>query len=490
MSGLDAKAVRNLAVTLGPKVARPLAFFARERGLCVTDAKSGSTRPIPVALTPVVLDERELRTRAGMAAHLASAGVKMARHALSTPALRPLVVDALSPLERRLAEAQGARLDALATPRVDFFDNGTLWALELNATIPAMQGYSDIAANAFIELCGRELGFTPPEVAQLQNANGSNAKALFTALLDGYARVRPGQSPARIALLSRRNDAQLTEQQYLARRFSELGVEADVVHPDQLSGDDAVRANGRTYDLVYRHLFVRRLEEPGHAGAEYVTRLLEEPNGTRAVVLNPPASQVEVKAVFALLSAAVEDAALARAAGLTDDELNATRATVPWTRVFKGAALLREARAHPDRFVLKRSWDYGGRAVFVGQTRAESSFRDRAAAAFGAALEWPELCDRAEADARGGGFVIQELVKLQPEPHVLCLSEGPTETELFVDFSAYATVGASREIGWGGVCRGSVSHIVNIVGGGGVLPLLTERVAGTLLERAREQRRI
>ena len=88
-------------------------------------------------------------------------------------------------------------------------------------------------------------------------------------------------------------------------------------------------AGGEPFDLIYRHLFVRRLEEPGLVGAGLVKALLAEPNGSRVVVLNPPASQVEVKAVFALLSQALEDGALAREGGLSGDELAAVAEAVP-----------------------------------------------------------------------------------------------------------------------------------------------------------------
>jgi hypothetical protein len=71
------------------------------------------------------------------------------------------------------------------------------------------------------------------------------------------------------------------------------------------------------------------------------------------------------------------------------------------------------------------------------------------------------------------------LVETTPEAHLLCSGTRQTEVQLYVDFSAYASVGVEAPA-WGGVCRGSVSHIVNIVGGGGVIPLLTEEVAGAL----------
>jgi len=68
------------------------------------------------------------------------------------------------------------------------------------------------------------------------------------------------------------------------------------------------------------------------------------------------------------------------------------------------------------------------------------------------------------------------------EAHLLATSGGPVEAEVFVDYSAFASVGVSPEPGWGGVVRASASRIVNIQGGGGVLPLLRrevwERLAG------------
>ncbi len=474
------EALRSAAGHFGPE----LAATAYERGLAVTDKASGETKPIPITATPVILPVAELHRRQTLAAHLSSATLKMSR-AICLGSASELVLSALSPLERKLCEATVATTDTLVTTRVDFFVGHSVNALEVNATIPAMQGYSDIAANALLQIAGRYWGLQPQVIAGLMAKNGSNTLALYRALLAGYAKVRPGKTPNRIALLSRRNDAQLTEQQYLCERFREWGADADLVHPDQLSGSDAVIANGKTYDLVYRHLFVRRLEELDLQGAEYVRALLAEPNGTRAVVLNPPASHVEVKAAFALLSQAREEEDLAQAAGLTADELEAIANSVPWTRPFRGEALVAKVAADPDRYVLKRSWDYGGRAVFVGRTRDEPSYLDRVKAAYGSPLAWAALCQRAAADRVGGGFVVQELVETKPEPHLLCTGNTQSPADLYVDFSSYASVGLGSQPAWGGVCRGSMSHIVNIVGGGGVIPLLNDEVAASLLNAYR-----
>jgi hypothetical protein len=189
---------------------------------------------------------------------------------------------------------------------------------------------------------------------------------------------------------------------------------------------------------------------------------------------------------------------LAERAGLEKDELLAIADLVPWTRRFqKGPTLapggehvddlIAYVASHPERFVLKRSWDYGGKAVFVGRGLGTQQYEERVKAAYGAALDWPALCERAAQDPTGGGFVVQEYVESRPESHVLCTSEGVQDVDLYVDFSAYGTVGPGRPPDWGGVCRGSISPIVNIVGGGGVLPLITTEVADALLTARRAQ---
>jgi hypothetical protein len=144
--------------------------------------------------------------------------------------------------------------------------------------------------------------------------------------------------------------------------------------------------------------------------------------------------------------------------------------------------------AEPSRFVLKRAWDYGGRAVYLGRSVGTTAFEERSRTAYGDVLSWAELCERAATDPRGGGFVVQEVVESPPEEHLLCEERGLTSLRLHVDYSAYASVGLERQPAWGGVCRGSTSEIVNIVGGGGVLPLITTEVAQALLDawKARE----
>ena len=479
--------LRHQAHHFAPELARQ----AHARGLAVTKL-DGSTVPIPVTATPVVLEGQEIRHRAELAGLLAQATARMVRMVLEGPD-RELLMGALTPVERPIVEATWARVARLVNTRVDFFvDASGARALELNATIPAMQGYSDIAARTFLEVVGRHLRYPERALPALVAANGSNALALYRALLDGFAAERPGESLETVALLCRRNDAQITELRYLAQCFRDFGADAEVVHPDEVDGgpkDDGLYARGKRYQLLYRHLFLRRLEQAPHP---WLTELLSSVPSKKVVVINPPASQYEVKTAFALLSQALSEPALARRAGLTDAELEAVRRSVPWTRHFRAGPgttpdgervedLVAYVAAHPDRFVLKRAWDYGGKAVFLGRSRATPAYAERVQAAYGEPLDWAQACARTAADPNGGGFVVQELVDVTPEPHLLCTEGGTVPLELFVDYSCYASIGLQRAPAWGGVCRGSSSEIVNIVGGGGVLPLLTREVADKLL---------
>jgi hypothetical protein len=484
------QALLGAAAALAPR----LSSLAARGGLAVTRA-DGSTQPIPVGATPVVVSEKDIIARRDVAVRIASAGFKMAQAVVQSPE-RAWLLDSLGPIERRVVERAAPALFGLAIARVDFFAAGRLMALELNATIPAMPGYSDVAAGAYLEAAGELAGLGREAVERLKAANGSNVSALYRALLSAFAQARGAALPQRIALLCRRSDSQLSEVKYLAERFSALGTPSEVVHPDELSGTGWVEARGRRFDVVYRHLFIRRLED---APNPWLEALFTTPERFSAVLLNGPAAHVETKANFALLSRALTEEALARRAALTGAELDALQSTVPWTRMLRRGPgldpdgkptenLVERIAEEPARFVLKRAWDYGGKAVFVGSHASDAGFAERARAAFGAELDWRAVVQAAAVDTRGGGFVVQERVDVPLERHAVATGAVVRDVELYVDYSAFCSVGLLEQPSWGGVVRGSASPIVNILGGGGVLPVLTAEVA-TALEAALVARR-
>ncbi len=475
---------RSLPAEKLSRLAQTFSDLAFAEGLAVTDGATGERRAIPACLTPAVVAGDELLRRVRLAFVLTSAVAKVARSMLSGREGEVLVAG-LAPFERVAVEATWRSVETVATTRYDaYVAGGVARPLELNATIPAMQGYSDIAAASLVRAVGAERGMARNKLAGLIARNGSNTAALLSALLCCYRTAGGSASSPSIALACRENDAQLTELEYLSRTFKTMGYPAKVVLANKLrfAGEHGWEVDGEKFDMVYRHIFARRLDSSWPIAQALVS-------SGRRPIFNAVLAQLEEKAAFAELSRSGADPALAVRFGLSEEESGVARANVPWTRRCidgpdqgpSGEAvddLRRFVRDSPGRFVLKPSWDYGGKAVFVGATLSEPSIRERVLATFGRELSWPELVDAAFGYG-GGGYVVQEFVEITREPHLLCTGEGPVWREVYVDFSAYGSLGIEPPA-WGGVCRFSEGSIVNILGGGGVAPLLREEVAAEL----------
>jgi hypothetical protein len=261
-----------------------------------------------------------------------------------------------------------------------------------------------------------------------------------------------------------------------------------VVDEVRLGADGRCTAGGESFDLVYRHIFARRVD----LASDFGRALVDPPPG--CIVVNPVVSPLEVKGMLAFLHGALDDAALARALALGDAERDAVARLVPWTRLLvPGPATLPDGStapdlpawvaAHPERLVLKKSWDYGGKSVVLGPEADDAKVRARMAETFAGAADWPRFV--AAAAAQDDLFVVQEFVAPTPRRHLLVeRAPGGGHTaawrDLFVDVSAYCNLGdAPRPRG--GACRASGSRIVNILGGGGLTPLVPTDVAEDLL---------
>ena len=296
-----------------PKFGAELARTAYQRGLAVTQ-KDGTTRPIPVTATPVILDAAEIRRRAELSAKLASATLKMARRGARRRQPRACCSGRSPRSSAASPSAPGEHVPRLATTRVDFFvDRRPAARAGDQRHHPGDAGLLGHRGAHLHRGGGPALRLPREGHHALLAHNGSNALALYRALLDGYAAERRGKMPDTIALLCRRNDAQITELRYLRRALPRVRRGRGRRPPGRgLRRRRASRANGKKYDLVYRHLFVRRLEEtpaPWRGGLPRARC-----RASKAVLLNPPASQVEVKTTFALLSQALAEPELARGA--------------------------------------------------------------------------------------------------------------------------------------------------------------------------------
>jgi len=434
------------------RVGRDAAGRAWAGGMTVLRS-DGSVVPIPLLAEPEVLSRADLAAAAGEAQLVLSGAVKLARALLARGDDRDRAA-LQGPFSGLEAEAMAGLFEAAPLPvmvaRVDFLvpeGGGPPRALELNATIPAMPAYADLAAFSWIRAAARERGKTPREAGALVAACGSHMERLREALVAFYRQRGGTRERPSIALVARPGDAQIGELRRLAAHFRQMGHEAANLVPADCEPE--------RWDVLYRHVWAHRVEP----SAPFARALLHP---ERHVLANPVNGLLEAKALFARLSECAEDRALADLAGLDGAE-RAAAARLPYTRRLDGA-LAPRLLADRARWVVKRSWDYGGKSVHLG---AESP-----------PDEWARAVEAAVKDERGGGFVAQERVFATRRPATRIAPEGTTRGDLYRDLSTYCGLGPSRPDG--SVVRAAASPVVNILGGGGLAPVVPADVLDAL----------
>lgn len=435
------------------EVGRVAAQRAWEGGMTVL-RPDGSVVPIPLVAEPEVLSRAALERVATEAHSILSGAVKLARYLVASGDARDREA-LLGPFQGLEAEAMAALFTEAPCPavvaRVDFLvprDPGAEpRALELNATIPAMPAYADLAAHSWLVAAARARGLAPREERELLATCGSHMEALRETLL-GFYRSRGGtrERPS-IAVVARQGDAQIGELRRLAEHFRQMGHEAENLVPDDCQPEQ--------WDFLYRHVWAHRTSPDAP-----FARALRHPG--RFVLANPVNGLLEAKALFARLSECAEDPRLAALAGLDAGELAAAR-RLPFTRRLE-PSLLPRLLAEREGWVLKRSWDYGGKSVHLGAEMAQD--------------EWRRAVEAALADGRGGGFVAQERVFAARRPATRIAPEGDSRAEMVRDVSTYCGLGPV----WpqGSVVRAAASPVVNILGGGGLAPVVPEDVLARL----------
>ena len=394
--------------------------------------------PIPLVLSPCALPREELAALGRGARLITSALVKIARELIERrPERARLLFRHLSPMESAALATRWREAEELLHSRVDWFvdEDGRVRALEVNATIPAMQVYSDAAARGWAE------AVTPARTQALQR-NSHNATWLIDALL---AAARHRAKPPSIQLLHRDGDPQVTELRALAALLRDRGIDARTCTPADIALD------GDPQGVIYRHLFARYVEPSSPLGQAFL-------DPVRHGIWNRVDGWLETKGLFAELSMHA-----AKAAFLSSEERAAVAELVPWTRLLDD--IDDAALGDGDGYVLKKSHDYGGKSVEIG--------REVGPAAFGQALA------RARAD-EPASWVAQELIDAPAIDRFLCVETGARRLSLHLDISTYASLIAGVPEG-ASVCRAAPGRVVNIVGGGGVAPLFADDVLADLL---------
>jgi hypothetical protein len=425
----------ELLLNMGPAARDELAREAQRRASALGLMRG--PQPIPLVLSPSSLPREEL-SALGRAAHLVtSALVKVARDLIERRAEKArLLFHHLSPLEQEALATRWREAEELLHSRIDWFVDaqGTVRALEVNATIPAMQVYSDAAARGWVE------AVRPGRAAALER-NHSNAAWLLDALLQA---ARGRAQPVSVQLLHRDGDPQLTELAALAAMLRARGIEARTCTPADVSLD------GDPHRVLYRHLFARYVEPGTPLGRAFL-------DPVKHGLWNRVDGWLETKGLFAELSVQ------ARADYLSAEERTAVADVVPWTRLLDDTS--DQELGDGDRYVLKKSHDYGGKSVVIGREAGGAVFRDALA--------------RARKDLPGT-WVAQELVDAPAIDRFLCTATGARRLPLHLDISTYASLIPGVPVG-GSVCRAAPGRVVNIVGGGGVAPLFADDVLSEML---------
>src|SRR5437660_4580584 len=165
-------------VRMDPRARDELAMQAQRRA-----SELGLMRgpvPVPLVLSPCALPREELAALGRGARLITSALVKIARELIERrPERARLLFRHLSPMEIAALATRWREAEELLHSRVDWFvdEDGRVRALEVNATSPAMQVYSDAAARGWAE------AVTPVRTPQALQRNPHNASWLIDALL-------------------------------------------------------------------------------------------------------------------------------------------------------------------------------------------------------------------------------------------------------------------------------------------------------------------
>ncbi|HEU4384218.1 MAG TPA: hypothetical protein VFR85_12045 [Anaeromyxobacteraceae bacterium] len=429
-------------------VGRQAAALAWAGGMTVL-RPDGSVVPIPLVAEPEAISREALAAAAAESHAILSGAVKLARALLAAgdESDREALLGPFSGLE---AQAMAKLFTEAPCPavvaRVDFLvprEGGAPRALELNATIPAMPAYADLAAHSWLRAAARARGLPPRVERDLVAACGSHMEAFRETLLAFYRWRGGGRERPSIAVVARPGDAQIGELRRLAAHFQQMGHRAVNLTPAECRPEE--------WDLLYRHVWAHRTPDDAP-----FARALREP--ACFPLANPVNGLLEAKALFARLSECAEDQALAARAGLDEAE-RAAAARLPLTRRL-APGLVPRLLAEREEWVLKRSWDYGGKSVHLGAEMEP--------------LDWEAAVRSAAADLRGGGFVAQERIFAARRRATRVAPEGVSRGDLYRDLSTYC--GLLPASPRGSVVRAAASPVVNILGGGGLAPVVPEDV--------------
>jgi hypothetical protein len=355
----------------------------------------------------------------------------------------------LTEIERELVLIDPGYRAVSPTARLDSFLTDSAYSfVELNGESPAGIGYADAAYEIFSRLPVMER-FS--EFYNLRPLYGR--RLLLDVLLDSYEEFlgRKPDSVPQIAIVDLKNRPTQSEFELFKEFFESEGYPSTICSPEELEFDNnRLRAGNFQIDIVYKRLLVN----------EYLPIMDDFPallNAYRAgaicMVNSFRSKLIHKKALFAVLTDR------RRAKLFSNEELEAIRKHVPWTRLVRAEKsdyfgkeidLVEYLKTNRQRLVLKPNDDYGGHGITIGWNTDE--------------IGWDAALRNALAN---GDYLAQERVPTARETFPALKDDGTIEfAEQLVDLDPLLFNG---KVG-SAFTRLSYTELANVSSGGGMVP--------------------
>lgn len=361
-----------------------------------------------------------------------------------------IVVDlGVTEIERELISIDPGYRAVSPTARLDSFLTETAYSfVELNGESPAGIAYADAAYDIFSKLPVMQKFSESYNVRPLYGR-----RYMLEVLLDSYEEFlgRKPDSVPQIAIVDLKGMPTQKEFELFKEFFEREGYPATICSPDELEfANDRLRIGDFQIDIVYKRLLVN----------EYLPIMRECPAlldayraGAICMVNSFRSKLIHKKALFAVLTDQ------RRAALFSNEEREAIRRHVPWTRLVRAKKtdyfgkeidLLDYLKANRDRLVLKPNDDYGGHGITIGWNTDE--------------LRWEEALRSALVN---GDYLAQERVPTAREMFPALNDDGSFEfAEQLVDLDPLLFNG---KVG-SAFTRLSFTELANVSSGGGMVP--------------------
>ena len=341
--------------------------------------------PIPPILTPTAI-ERARMSEVSTQAHLITRALtKLTVDLMEDPTRAPLkqrLFGAFTALEAEALGTTWRKSEQLATVRVDFLvdTDGRARALEVNSTIPAMQGYSDAIAAAFI---ARRRRARAPCPSRSPTRSSTTTAATPTTCWRRCWRTTSGSAAAAAARSrSPSSRAPATRSTASCATTCAAGKRSAIASSSPRRRRCASTTGARSSTATSPTSSIATSSRAGSIRRATSRACASSPSTSTCSTRSRATSRS--RRCWACLSAAAVDDDDAARIGLDDDERDAVAQAVPWTRLLQhgpttgpdGEAIDELAgwvRAHGRALVLKRSWDYGGKGVFLGNELTEGA---------------------------------------------------------------------------------------------------------------------